>query len=197
MTSDRKSLATIASVLALGAATVAGYLVWAGPDDESVRFLLRLSARVAFAVFVLVFIARPLFQLLPTPLTRGLLRSRRQLGLTVGALMALHLGLIGWRFGSSAEFNLDASAIFGAVSYTFMALMVLTSFDAAARFIGPKLWRRLHGIGIWFIAIPFVSTLLPETREQLLEPEYIGFTLLIAVAAVIRLTAFFAQRQGN
>ncbi len=197
MTSSQKNLATIASVLSLGAATIAASLVWAGPNDETVRFLLRLSARVAFAVFVLIFIARPLVQLLPTPLTRGLLRNRRQLGLVVGTLMALHLGLIGWRFGSSDELNLDSSAIFGAVSYTFIVLMVITSFDAAARFIGAKHWRRLHGIGIWFIAIPFVSTLLPETREQLLEPEYVGFTLLIAVAALIRLTAFFAQRQGN
>ncbi len=197
MTSNRRNLVTIASVLSLGAATVAAYLVWAGPDDESVRFLLRLSARVAFAVFFLVFIARPMFQLLPTPLTRGLLRNRRQLGLAVGALMALHLGLIGWRFGSSDELDLDGSAIFGALSYLFMALMVLTSFDAAARFIGPKHWQRLHGVGIWLIAIPFVSTLLPETREQLLEPGYIGFTLLIAVAAIIRLTAFFAKRKGN
>ena len=197
MTSNQRNTLTITAVLFGGGAAIFGYLALAGSSDESIRFLLRLTARLAFAAFFFVFVARPLFQVLPSPATRKLLAGRRQLGLAVGALMALHLGLIAWRFGTSSDLNLDASAIFGAVSYSFMALMVLTSFDRAAKFIGPRTWRRLHGVGIWLIAIPFVSTLLPETRGQLLEPGYIGFTLLIAVAAMIRLTAFFAQRTRN
>ncbi len=193
MTSNLRNLRTLGVTFAVCAIGVFGYLQVAGLSDESIRFLLRLSARLGFAILFVVFITRPLRDLVKSDLTLKLLRNRRQLGLVFGTLMCVHLGLIAYRFGTSDEFNLDASAIFGGFAYAMIILMIVTSFDATARAVGPANWRRLHKIGIYVVAIPFVSTLLPETREQLVAPEYIGFTLLIAIAVFIRLFAYFAS----
>ena len=84
--------------------------------------------------------------------------------------MYLHLGLIAYRFGTSSEINLDASAIFGGIAYALIGLMIITSFDVAVRALGPRRWQQLHKVGIYIVALPFVSTLLPETRDQLFKP---------------------------
>lgn len=197
MTSNQKNWTTVA-VTAIGSVALAGaYLQYAGLSDESVRLLLRLTARLAFFVFVLVFIARPLRDIVKTQLTRTLLANRRQLGLVVATLMYVHLGLIGYRFGTSSAINLDASAIFGGVAYAMLGLMFVTSFDAVVRAMGPRRWRLLHKTGIYVVAIPFVATLLPETRDQLFAPDYVGFTVLIAFAAFIRLMAYFTNRKRS
>lgn len=194
MTSNQRNLATIVSTLAAAGLVIFGYLQVAGYSDESARFLLRLTAQLAFVAFSGVFIARPLRDLVKTDLTRTILRNRRQLGLVTGTLMCVHLGLIAYRFGSSPDLNLDASAIFGGVAYAMIIVMIITSFDAMVLALGPTNWRRLHKTGLYIVAIPFVLTLLPETREQLLEPGYIGFMLLIAVAVFIRLFAYLKAK---
>jgi DMSO/TMAO reductase YedYZ heme-binding membrane subunit len=194
MTSNQRNVATIGTTLVLTGVGMLVYLQAAGYSAESLIYLLRLTARLAFIAFFVVFIARPLRDLVKTDLTRKILANRRQIGLVTGTLMCVHLGLIAYRFGSSPEINLEASAIFGGIAYAMIIVMIITSFDAMVRALGPANWRRLHKAGIYIVAIPFVSTLLPGTREQLFETGYIGFTLLIAVAMFIRLFAFLKTR---
>ena len=55
---------------------------------------VRLSARVAFCVFAVVFATAALHTLWPSRPTRWLRRNRRQLGLVFAAIHFAHLGFV-------------------------------------------------------------------------------------------------------
>ena len=198
MSSNRKNSLILVVVSAATAVMVLLYLDKFGASDDNLLVMLRLTARLAFLVYLLVFIARPIRQLVRTNATRWLLNERRSLGLSMAAIHFVHMGLIIYRATHSPEFEFDFPAqIIGSLIYTLMLLMVITSFDAPARVIGAQTWRRLHKTGLYALGVAFVSTLLPEARAELLEPERLWFIVLTAIAVFIRLTAFFARRSQS
>ena len=88
---------------------------------ESLRTLLRLTARIAFFVFLLVFIARPLRQLVQTDTTKWLLKERRSFGLVFGSIMTTHLGLIFYRAQIDPEFSIQPlGSIPGMIAYSLL-----------------------------------------------------------------------------
>ncbi len=171
------------------------YLAHGGISDLNLRLLLTLTARIAFMIFLVVFVARPLAQLYRNRATRWLLAERRSIGIAFAAVHSVHLGLIAYRFSviPGLEYGI-VEALFGGTAYLLMYLMLVTSFDAPARAIGPRAWRRLHKTGLYFIGFIFVVTLLPEPDEPLFTIERTWFVVLTAGAAFIRLTAYFARR---
>lgn len=195
MTSSRKNFLIFIGVALPAALFSVLYLNAAGHDDDNIRMLQRLTARLSFMTYLLVFIARPLRQLLKTDSTRWLLRERRSFGIAFAAMHSVHLGLIAHRFSTIPDLSYAlANGILGGTAYLLMYLMLLTSFDAPARALGPLAWRRLHKLGLYYIGIVFVATLLPENGNELLAPERIWLVILTAGALVIRLTAYFATR---
>ena len=175
----------------------AAYLNVAGTSDDNIRLLLRLSARIAFLVLLVIFIARPLRQLFATPATAKLLRNRRLLGIAFAGIHTAHLSLILYRAEMIADFSLDIrESLLGGLTYVVIYLMFFTSFDATARAIGPRYWRLLHKVGLYWILAAFIPTLLPGSLDQLGGINGI-LLLLTAVAITIRLAAFFAQRREN
>ncbi len=178
--------------VALGCIT---YLSRFGVSDDNLRLLLTLTARIAFMIFLVVFVARPLAQLVPHRVTRWLLAERRSIGIAFAAVHSVHLGLIAYRFSviPGLEYGI-VEALFGGTAYLLMYAMLVTSFNAPARAIGPLAWRRLHKTGLYFIGFIFVVTLLPEPEEPLFTIERTWFVVLTAGAAFIRLTAYFARR---
>ena len=195
MTSSGRNWLTIGATLLVCTTYILGHFAYVGYSDESLRFLLRLGARIGFAIYAVIFVTRPLLQLFKTSMTRSLLRNRRQMGLAVGTIMIVHFCLIMLRFDTNPEFSLGTGAIFGAFVYLLIFLMMVTSFDTPARAVGPKAWRILHKTGLYLAGFAFASTLLPASSQQLFQPAYLGFTVLIAVALAIRLAAFFARRR--
>ena len=195
MTSNQRNWAVFFTSAGLIGLLSAAYLNVAGISDDNVRLLLRLSARIAFLVLLLVFIARPIRQLFATPATAKLLQHRRLLGIAFTGIHTAHLGLIFYRARMIPDVDLNISEnLPGGLTYVVIYLMFLTSFDATARALGRKNWRVLHKVGLYWIFIAFVPTLLPESREQLTGAN--GFIILLtAVAIVIRLTAFLAARR--
>lgn len=167
-----------------------------GSEDENLQWLLRLTARLAFVLFVIAFIARPLRQILRTNTTAWLLRERRSFGLAFAAVHLVHAALIFYLAEASTVFEFEfPKHLFGGAIYVLIVLMMITSFDKPARWLGAKNWRRLHKTGLYVIALAFVQTLLPNTREELLEFDRMWFVVLVSGAAVIRLTAYFAIRK--
>src|SRR5262245_49791750 len=77
-----------AALLALQLAVLAV----AGTDRAGLRELVRVSARASFAIFVLVFVARPSRVFWRGGVTRWLVRNRRQLGVSFAVAHFLHLG---------------------------------------------------------------------------------------------------------
>ena len=196
MTSNRKNW-TVVAVTGL----VTGGFSWLflerfDHNIDNVRELLRLTARIAFLLYLLVFIARPLRQLIQIETSKRLLAERRSLGLAFGAVMIVHLALIFYRVQIDPAFSIQfPRSIPGVVAYSLLLLMMITSFNGPTRALGPRRWRQLHKTGLYVLGLLFLATLLPRDRSLLFAPERLGLYALTAVAVFIRLTAFFATRK--
>lgn len=195
MTSNQRNWAVFFAAVGLTAALAAAYLSIAGISDESIRLLLRLSARCAFLVLLVIFVARPLQQLFATPATARLLKNRRLLGVAFAGIHTVHLALIVYRVNQIPDDSFNAlDNLPGAATYLVIYLMLLTSFDVPARALGRKAWKVLHKVGLYLLCGVFAQTQLPRSLHDLAEANW-WFISLIAVAIVIRLAAFFARRR--
>lgn len=193
---DRRVFGTFLGALALTLAASGVYLAAAGASEENLRLLLRLSARVAFVLLLFVFAARPLRELLRTPLTLSLLRNRALLGVAFAGVHTAHLVLLVVRVELFPDFDLLVSRnLPGALTYALMYAMVLTTFRAPKRALGPRAWRVLHKLGLFWLTYAFSQTLLPRSLDDLSGMNW-WLVSLLAAALVIRLTAFFAKLGG-
>jgi hypothetical protein len=195
MTSNQRNWAVFFAAAGLTAALAAAYLGLAGISDENLRLLLRLSARVAFFVLLVIFVARPLQQLFATPATARLLKNRRLLGVAFAGIHTAHLALIIYRVNQVPDDSFNAlENLPGAATYLVIYLMLITSFDAPARAIGRKAWKILHKVGLYLLFGAFLQTQLPRSLDGLAEVNW-WLISLATVAIVIRLTAFLARRR--
>jgi len=195
MTSNQRNWVVFFAAAGVTTIFSAAYLFFAGVNDESIRFLLRLSARIAFLVLLVIFVARPLQQLLATPATARLLKNRRLLGVAFAGIHTAHLALILYRADQVPDGNFSAlDNLPDIVTYLVIYLMLISSFDAPARAIGRKAWKILHKVGLYFVFGVFLQKQLPRSLDNLAEANW-WFISVIAVAIVIRLTAFFAKRR--
>jgi DMSO/TMAO reductase YedYZ heme-binding membrane subunit len=130
-----------------------------------------------------------------TDFTSWLLRNRRLLGIAFAGIHTAHLGLIIYRARvvDTFEFTVGGN-LGGAFTYLVILLMFLTSFNAMAKMLGPKNWRILHKVGLYWLIIAFTQTQLPDSLDELNNINW-PLLALIATALVIRLTAYLAKRQ--
>jgi DMSO/TMAO reductase YedYZ heme-binding membrane subunit len=176
------------------AALVALHLVWfawAGTDEAGLRMVVRASARVSFAIFLLAYLARPARQLWPTPATRWLQRNRRHLGVSFAVAHGLHgldILLLARQLGAAFELNL-VTLVGGGLAYVLLAAMTLTSFDRSARWLGPRRWKLLHRVGIHYLWFIFAQN---WTGAALQSPFYLPFALASWGALGIRIAAWRA-----
>ena len=76
-----------------------------------------------------------------------------------------------------------------------MYAMLLTTFRAPRRALGPRAWRVLHKLGLFWLTYAFSQTQLPRSTEDLSGMNW-WLVSLLGMALVIRLTAFFAKLGG-
>lgn len=195
MTNNTRNWTVFAGCIAATLAVAAAYLATAGNNDDNIRRMLRLTADAAFIVLLLVFVARPLRQLVATPLTRALLGNRRLLGIAFAAVHSAHLLLILYRHGRGGDFEFRVvESLPGGLVYLLILLMFATSFDRSARALGPRNWRFLHKTGLYVIFAAFVQAVLPRNSEEIVSV-YGALTALAAAAAAIRIAAFVKRRR--
>jgi DMSO/TMAO reductase YedYZ heme-binding membrane subunit len=175
-------------MLLVGGLTLIYFRV-AGASEDNMLLSLRLSAWAALLVYLVVFVARPLNQLVTSPFSKRLLRSRRSTGIALAAIMTVHLILL--LIANVAPFNIP-----GATVYLLMFLMVMTSFDSAPARMGPRNWRWLHKAGLYALGIGLFSAVGREFLQTPLDPVYLVLTILIMAAVAIRVTAFWKTRQN-
>ena len=171
------------------------FLATVGITEDNSKIALRLSARIAFVLLLVIFVARPLQQMFATPFTAKLLRNRRLLGVAFAGIHTAHLGLIFHHMRVVPDFDFNFVArLPGMLTYGVVFLMFATSFNATTRMLGPARWRILHKVGLYWLFIAFVQTQLPKSLDHL---ERVNWFLIamIFVALVIRLTAYLAKRQ--
>jgi DMSO/TMAO reductase YedYZ heme-binding membrane subunit len=193
LSSNQRNNVVFVVAAGLTAIASAGYLSIAGISEEAIGVLLRSSARIAFVLLLVVFVARPLQQLLATPATAALLRNRRLIGIAFAGVHTVHLGLIIFRANQAPdfEFSLTASPL-GALTYLIIYLMLITSYDRPAHTLGKKRWKILHKVGLYWLFAVFVQTQLPSSFDNLADANWWLITA-IAAAIIIRLTAFFTK----
>lgn len=195
--SNAKVLVTYLGALVLTLIASGLYLGLAGADDDNILLLLRVTARAAFLVLLVVFVARPLRQLFRTPGTLALLRNRARIGLTFAGIHTGHLLLLVYRALEIPDFRLSvAENAIGAFAYALMFAMVITTFRAPARAIGPRSWRILHKTGLYVLTAVFAQTQLPSSLDDLSGVNW-WLAAVLAAALVIRLTAFFARQRDS
>jgi DMSO/TMAO reductase YedYZ heme-binding membrane subunit len=194
MTSNQKTAAAFFGAIVAACAASAAYLLATGIDNESISLALRVSGRVAFFVLIIVFAARPLQQLLKAPWTAKLLRNRKLLGVAFAGIHTAHLGLIMMRDAHVPDFDLVVN-LPGATVYSFMYLMVITSFSGPARAIGPKAWKVLHKLGLFVMFYGFSMSQIPRSLDQL-ELVNAVLIMLAAAALLVRIVAFFQSRRS-
>ena len=195
MTGNQRNLAVFAAAIGVTLLASAAYLGVAGVTDDNIRILLRASARLAFVVLLLAFVARPLRQLLPSPATATLLANRRLIGIAFAGIHTAHAMLILYRAQQIPSFDFAPSAsIPGLLTYGIIYLMLITSFDRPARAIGRKAWKVLHKAGLYWLVFAFTQTQLPDSLNDLSGMNW-WLVSLIVLAFVIRMTASFAKFQ--
>jgi sulfoxide reductase heme-binding subunit YedZ len=188
MTSFGKNVTVFGIAFLLFALPTAYYLQQHGVDEGSLGVILRISARLALLIYLLVFIARPLRDLSVNPLSRNLLRNRRLIGIAFAAIMMAHLILLIARNGFPAD-------IFGMIVYLFIVLMLITSFNKPTAALGPKRWKLLHRTGLYVIGIALAQAQFRRVLQGQDNPVHLILSALILIAIGIRVAAWIKHRK--
>jgi len=180
-------LATMVTLIAAAAFAMA-------PDTvQSLQYAVRATARASFVLFLAAFTASSLAKLLPSPLTKALLRERRYIGLSFAFSHLLHaVALIVYIETAPEAFwigRTPATNIPGYIGYLMILLLTITSFKAPARFMGPSNWKRLHRTGVWLIAIIFAGSFFTRIHQH---PGYVLPGIIMIGAMLLRVIARFA-----
>jgi hypothetical protein len=182
---------TSATLLAMAGLLLAS----GGPLDESLRAVIRATARSSLLYFSAAFAASSLHRLLRRPATAWMLRNRRWLGLSLAVSHSIHLAaILTLAFGFPAEYASvpPLTRIGGTLGFFAIAAMAATSSDRAVAALGASRWRALHRTCGWIVWIVYAATYLPMT----LDPSRLPWTLLVPGVAALRLGAWMQARHG-
>ena len=184
------------SLILIGAPALA-FVLQGDTSDDDLREVLRISARISLAIYLVIFVARPLNELRPSAFIAELLRNRRLRGVGFAGVMTAHLWFIGWRW---LELDLPVTArtlIFGGGAYLMLLLMLITSFDKPAQAIGRRNWKRLHRTGLYWLGLVFALTILSRLQRDPIEPLHFAEAILLVLAVVIRVVAFLRRHKTS
>ncbi len=153
---------------AVGAAcllALTGAMLLGQPDAEGARRLVRVTARVSLLLFLLAFTASACWRRWPGGWSAWLMRHRRQVGLLFATSHACHaMGIAcvaAWATPELwAQLSPPPSRWIGGAGYAAIALMALTSFDAAVRWLGHVRWRAMHRVCAHVVWLVFVLACL-------------------------------------
>ncbi|MCP3725265.1 hypothetical protein M3I53_19420 [Paraburkholderia sp. CNPSo 3272] len=179
-------LTVIVTLFALTAFAIA-------PNEvESLQYAIRATARTSFILFLTVFLATSFARLVPSALTRALVRERRYIGLSFAASQFLHaVALIIYIRTAPDSFwvgRTPATNIPGSIGYLMILLLTVTSFAMPARLVGPANWRRLHLAGVWIFAVIFAASFLTRVHQH---AGYLVPGMIMVVAMLLRMAERF------
>lgn len=196
--SARRHTAALALAgLLLALAVVAASFVGHGGGAQGWVLAARYTARLAFILFMAVFLLGPALRVTRAAFLRLAMRERRGLGLAFAAAHFTHLGALTMALLALGEAPAWLTVIFGGFGYVLLAAMALTSNDAAVRTLGPVAWRRLHTFGLYYLWFIFTYTYLGRVHRS---PDMAEYWVLLAAALAalaFRLAApLLAQRRA-
>ncbi len=181
----------VTSIVAGSSMLFAGKLLVSGFDEESIRVLIRWTARISVVLFCLAFGASALHALLQNSTTWWVRMNRKYLGISFAIIHLIHLAvLIVLQVNFHPVFERAApQALFaGAGAYLFIVLMLLTSFDRFADRLSKNAWKNLHLVGGFWIWGVFMTS---YWRRALTEYTYLPIALLLVVVMGLRVWKLF------
>ena len=149
---------------------------------------LRVTARIAFAFFILAYVARPWVQMFGSG--RWLVRNRRYLGLAAALAHTVHFVYIVLYFRQTGEVIEPITIIFGGLAYVLFWMMAATSNNFSMRRLG-RWWKRLHTFGMHYIWLIFFQSWVGGALEA---PSYWGFVVVAIGGLGLRILAWFKHR---
>ncbi len=160
-------------------------LFFNGINEANIRLIIRATARISCILFVLIFIASSLHKIRSSKISKWLLKNRRYLGVSVAVSHIYHtIAIIGLLVMTSGKaYNFDPA---GHIGYIILIAMTVTSFERTAALIGKTVWKRLHGVGIYYLWFYFTYLFYLGLEESI--SIYLPFVLLLVLAMIIRLT---------
>lgn len=193
-------MAIVLAPTAVGVVIVVAILASQGVDDDSVIACLLATARVALAMFLLSFVARPLRDLFPSGTTRTLVAYRKWLGLSFALAMLFHVVLIATLFSihaPAAPPQIERSDyVLGGPGLLAVALLALLSNNGLHRRMGQRWWRLINLVGIsWIWTVFFMCfTMGAPARGEDMRSPYLWVPLgLLIVAMLVRIAASVAN----
>lgn len=159
-------------------------------DVESLRLIIRTTARTSLALFAMAFSASAMVELAPNAWTRWQRRNRRGLGLSFATSHFIHLvALIAFaRVDNDLFWKLTnpANIVLAGAAYVLLAAMTATSFDGAVKWLGLRRWRLLHLVGGWYIWISFAVAIGKRLPQG---PVYWVMMFVVLAVGMVRLVA--------
>lgn len=157
---------------------------------EHVGYMLRVTARLGFALLLLAYVTRPFFQL--SGWGRELLLQRRYVGLSAALSLTVHFGYVVSHLRLSGE-SLDLlTVVFGGAAFVLAWAMTLTSSRAAQQKLDIY-WRRLHLTGMDYLWLIYMQTFVGRVLAG--DSVWAEVMVLLGLVALgIRLSARLNQR---
>lgn len=159
-----------------------------GLTEESVRMVVRNTARCSVALFLLAFTASSLQALLRRNWTAWLLRNRRYIGVSFAVSHGFHLlAIITLASAYPEPFFSNrgwVEFIGGGLAYAVILAMTITSFKPPRQWLGQRRWVALHTVGGYYIWALFANSYLPRALQ---DGFYVPFAAAVAGALLLRL----------
>ena len=149
--------------------------------------VLKPTAWLAFALFIMAFTASSIQILFRGTCGRWAMKNRRYIGLSFALVHFVHAGLVLSNLVLTEESRTIGALTGGGLAYLFLLLMALTSNNAAVRKLGAKNWKRLHKVGSYYIWLIFVGRSLPNVPDSL--PLGVLIPLVALTALGLRIAA--------
>jgi len=168
-----------------------------GFNEESVRILVRATARISIVLFLAAFTASSQHIFFQKPWTAWLLRNRRYIFVSFALSHTEHfftLIALGTMFSVPfREVFRTASIIGGGIAYLLLLAMTITSFDSTAKWLSRRQWTSLHTFGSYYIWIIFAQSYIPRGIANPIV--YAPFAIALIAALGLRLARIVRARQ--
>ncbi len=183
----------ISAALLVSLAVVGASLALNGSAELGWRAATRHTAQVAFALFLIAFLASSIARLWPGPLTRALLARRRALGLAFATAHLVHgASILMLARLDDLVFAPRVALYAGAFGFVLVIAMAATSNNAAQRRLGGRRWRGLHRTGQIVLFVIFATTYAGRVADQ---PAYWSAVAVLIAALAVRLAATLQSRR--
>ena len=163
------------------------YFAIFGFSLKTLQLQIQFSARSSFLIFIISFSAYPLFKILSGKALKWLVVNRKYFGVLFAFIHIYHLCLIiikNYVFEPVFSQLSMPTLLVGIVTYSFIGLMLITSFPSISKHLDEKNWPRLHTIGGYLILSVFTILYYHRTTQEL---KYLPLLIIALIVWILRL----------